>query len=44
MPEWGYSVKGLDPDKSVKCAGRELKISPKADRGNLSHNKRDENR
>jgi large subunit ribosomal protein L22 len=30
MPEWGYSVKGLDPDKSVKCAGRELKISPKA--------------
>jgi large subunit ribosomal protein L22 len=30
MPEWGYSVKALDPDKSVKCAGRELKISPKA--------------
>jgi len=30
MPEWGYSVKALDPDKTVKCAGRELKISPKA--------------
>jgi len=30
MPEWGYSVKGLDPDKTVKCAGRELKMSPKA--------------
>jgi len=30
MPEWSYSVKGLDPDKTVKCSGRELKISPKA--------------
>lgn len=30
MPEWGYSVKALDPDKTVKCAGRELKMSPKA--------------
>ncbi len=30
MPEWGYSIKGLDPDRSVKCAGRELRISPKA--------------
>lgn len=30
MPLWGYSIKGLDPDRSVKCAGRELKISPKA--------------
>ena len=30
MPRWGYSIKGLDPDRSVKCAGRELRISPKA--------------
>lgn len=30
MPEWGYSVTGLDPDRTVKCAGRELRISPKA--------------
>ena len=30
MPTWSYSIKGLDPDKTVKCAGRELNISPKA--------------
>ncbi len=30
MPEWGYSVTGLDPDRTVKCAGRELRVSPKA--------------
>ncbi len=30
MPERGYSVTGLDPDRTVKCAGRELRISPKA--------------
>ena len=30
MPKWKYSVTGLDPDKTVKCAGRELRISPKA--------------
>jgi large subunit ribosomal protein L22 len=30
MPEWGYSITGLDPAKTVKCAGRELRISPKA--------------
>lgn len=30
MPEWGYSLREFDPDRSVKCAGRELKISPKA--------------
>jgi large subunit ribosomal protein L22 len=29
MPTWGYSVKEFDPDRAVKCAGRELKISPK---------------
>lgn len=30
MPDWGYSVTGLDPDRTVKCSGRELRISPKA--------------
>src|SRR5713101_6905238 len=30
MPELGYSVTGLDPDRTVKAAGRELRISPKA--------------
>src|SRR5438876_1712597 len=30
MPERGYSVTGLDPDRTVRCAGRELRISPKA--------------
>jgi large subunit ribosomal protein L22 len=30
MPKWGYSVKEFDPDRAVKCSGRELKISPKA--------------
>jgi len=27
MPEFGYSVKGLDPDKSVLASGRDLNIS-----------------
>ncbi|HID17055.1 TPA: 50S ribosomal protein L22, partial [Candidatus Bathyarchaeota archaeon] len=30
MPEWGYSIQDLDPDRTVKCSGRELRISPKA--------------
>ncbi len=30
MPTWDYLIKGLDPDRTVRCAGRELKISPKA--------------
>lgn len=30
VPKWKYSVTGLDPDKTVRCAGRELHISPKA--------------
>ena len=30
MPTWRYSVGALDPEKTVKCAGRELRISPKA--------------
>jgi large subunit ribosomal protein L22 len=27
MPEFGYSIKGLDPDKSVLASGRDLNIS-----------------
>ena len=30
MPERGYSITGLDPDRTVKCSGRQLRISPKA--------------
>lgn len=29
MPKWGYSVTDLDPEKTAKVAGRELRISPK---------------
>jgi len=29
MPKWGYSVTDLDPEKTTKIAGRELRISPK---------------
>ena len=29
MPDWGYSVTGLDPGKTAKASGRELRISPK---------------
>ena len=32
MPKWGYSVTGLDPDKTVKSSGRELRVSHKAAR------------
>jgi large subunit ribosomal protein L22 len=30
MPNWAYSVKEVDPERSVRCSGRELRISPKA--------------
>src|SRR2546428_7914566 len=30
MPERGYWITGLDPDRTVKCSGRELRLSPKA--------------
>lgn len=30
MPHWAYSVSALDPNKTVRCAGREMRISPKA--------------
>ena len=29
MPKWGYSITELDPEKTVKASGRELKVSPK---------------
>lgn len=32
MPEYGYSIIGLDPDKTAKASGREVRISPKAAR------------
>jgi large subunit ribosomal protein L22 len=32
MPEWGYSITDLDPEKTVKSAGRELRVSHKAAR------------
>lgn len=30
MPKWGYSIKEIDSERSVRCSGRELRISPKA--------------
>jgi large subunit ribosomal protein L22 len=30
MPNWGYSITGLDPDRTVKASGRELRVSPKS--------------
>jgi large subunit ribosomal protein L22 len=32
MPEWGYSITDIDPEKTVKSSGRELRISHKAAR------------
>lgn len=32
MPKFGYSVVGLDPDKTAKASGRDLRISPKVAR------------
>ena len=32
MPEWDYSIIGLDPDRTAKASGRDLRISPKAAR------------
>ena len=29
MPKWGYSITELDPDKTVKASGREIRVSPK---------------
>lgn len=30
MPNWGYSITNVDPDRTVKASGRELRVSPKA--------------
>jgi large subunit ribosomal protein L22 len=32
MPQWGYSIIDLDPTKTVKASGRELRVSHKAAR------------
>lgn len=32
VPHWGYSATGLDPDRTVKASGRELRVSPKSAR------------
>lgn len=32
MPKFGYSITGIDPDKTAKASGRDLRISPKAAR------------
>lgn len=32
MPNFGYSIIGLDPDKTARASGREIRISPKAAR------------
>jgi len=32
MPEWGYSITNLDPERTVKSSGRELRVSHKAAR------------
>ena len=32
MPEWGYSITDLDPERTVKASGRELRVSHKAAR------------
>jgi len=32
VPNWGYSLTDLDPERSVKASGRELRVSPKAAR------------
>jgi large subunit ribosomal protein L22 len=29
LPKWGYSITDLDPERTAKVAGRELRISPK---------------
>ena len=30
MPKWRYSITGLDPIRTAKASGRDLRISPKA--------------
>lgn len=32
MPNFGYSITGIDPDRTAKASGRDLRFSPKAAR------------
>jgi large subunit ribosomal protein L22 len=32
MPNWGYSIQGLDKDKTAIASGRDLRVSPKKTR------------
>jgi large subunit ribosomal protein L22 len=32
MPNWGYSISGLDKDKTAIASGRDLRVSPKKTR------------
>jgi len=32
MPKWGYSITDIDPEKTVKASGREVRVSHKAAR------------
>lgn len=32
MPNWGYSIQGLDKDKTAIASGRDLRVSPKRTR------------
>ena len=42
MPKWGYSIiqENLNPEKTAKASGRELKVSHKAAQGSRSSPKR----
>lgn len=37
MPNWKYSVQGLDPDKTALASGRDLRIKPKVAREICHH-------
>jgi large subunit ribosomal protein L22 len=37
MPQWKYSVQGLDPDKTAIASGRDLRIKPKVAREICNH-------
>jgi large subunit ribosomal protein L22 len=37
MPNWKYSVQGLDPDKTALASGRDLRVKPKVAREICHH-------
>jgi large subunit ribosomal protein L22 len=37
MPQWKYSVQGLDPDRTAIASGRDLRIKPKIAREICNH-------